>query len=176
VSVLLNRISIPAAERLLQLKTGGIVSIKSLQPIVWISVTPPQVIDLPDNSPRFPAVIDTGFNQTLLIQDQHLKEWGGVNPGDLQLFPGETARYGSQTWPFRIADIWLHAIESDNAAVRPIRESYCLETHPGILVVSKSERWQRLPVLGMRALAWNRIKLHLEFESAAMGWLTMETS
>ena len=171
----INRIPVPRAERSIKLPTGDTIALKSLQPIVWISVAPPQVIDLPPTAPRFPAVIDTGFNQTLLIQDWHLEKWAGVKSADLQVFPGEAARYGNQTWPFRLADIWLQP--ADLGANLPVvdSEAFCLETHPGILVVRESERRQRLPVLGMRALAWNRVRLTLEFDDPATGWLSLES-
>jgi hypothetical protein len=174
--MLIERLPVAAVERSLHLHIGETVSVKPLQPIVWISVAPPQVVDLPMNAPRFPAVLDTGFNQTLLIQDRHLNNWGGVNPVDLQIFPGEPARHNDQTWPFLIADIWLHSITSDDPVAVPARPAFCLETQPGILVVSESQRKQRLPVLGMRALAWNRIKLGLMFDGPALGWLTLEST
>jgi hypothetical protein len=43
VGLLIDRLPVPAAERSLQLPGGESVAIKSLQPIVWISVAPPQV-------------------------------------------------------------------------------------------------------------------------------------
>lgn len=100
-------------------------------------------------------------------------EWGGLDPGNLQAFPGETARYGNQTWPFRIADIWLHSAPPGESAVGMSEIPYCLETHPGILVVSERERKQRLPVLGMRALAWNRATLRLAFDGPMKGYLSL---
>ena len=174
MGLLIDRLAVPAAERTLPLPSGGSVSIKPLQAVVWISVAPPDVVDLPANALRFPAVIDTGFNQTLLIQDWHLQSWAGVKPADLQTFPGETARYGNQNWPFRIADVWLHASGLSGADSVKADTPYCLETHPGILVVSERQRRQRLPVLGMRALAWNRIHLCLDFDGPSLGWLSVE--
>lgn len=173
MALLIDRLPTPAVERELQLRPGLSVKVKPLQPIVWISLAPPSVLDLPANAPRFPAVIDTGFNQTLLIQDAHLQEWGGVNVGDLETYPGETARYGNQIWHFRMADIWLHSLPENE---EPANEPYCLETHPGILVVADTQRRQRLPILGMRALAWNRINLRLEFDGPNMGWMTLATT
>jgi hypothetical protein len=171
VGLLIDRLPVPAAERLVPLPSGESILIKSLQPVVWVSVAPPQVMDLPANALRFPAVIDTGFNQTLLIQDGHLESWAGVKLSDLQVYPGESARHGNQIWPFRIADIWLHKHGPDGLTERD--PPFCLETHPGILVVAESQRRQRLPVLGMRSLAWNRLRLRLDFEGPTMGLLSL---
>jgi hypothetical protein len=175
VSRLIDRLPIPSLENSFTLPGGLAVPGKALQPIVWISVAPPHVVDLPGTAPRFPAVIDTGFNQTLLIQDWHLQMWGGVNPADLQVFPGEPAHYGSQAWHFRIGDIWLHPNQPGEAAIAENSRPFCLEVHPGILIVSEQERRQRLPLLGMRALAWNRLKLRLEFDSPQLGFLSLDT-
>jgi hypothetical protein len=54
-------------------------------------------------------------------------------------------------------------------------EAYCLEAHPGILVVSEHQRRQRLPILGMRALAHNKLKISLEFANPNLGHLTIDT-
>jgi hypothetical protein len=165
---LIDRLPISAVEQTINAPAGGSILIKPLQPIVWISVVPPQIVDLPPTAIRFPAVVDSGFNQTLLIQDQQLRDWAGVDPDSLAVFPGETARYGSQAWSFRIADIWLHPYPAQDST------PFCLETHPGILVVTEHQRMQRLPVLGLRALAWNRSALRLEFDGPTIGSVTLE--
>jgi hypothetical protein len=154
------------------LSSGDVVAIKPFQPIVWISVTSAQDLAVPDGSRRFPAVIDTGFNQTLLIQDTQLRSWAGIDPSGLQLFPQERVQYGALTWSFRIADLWLHP--NIAASDKPSDETpHCLEAFPGILVVNEQERIQRLPVLGMRALAWAKARLALAFDGPTLARLDL---
>lgn len=153
------------------------IRIKPLQPLVWISIAPPSVLELPPLWPRFPAVIDTGFNQTLLMQQHHVQGWAGVSVADLLVFPGEAAGYRGQAWPFYIADIWLHRNISGTQDFGPITtRPYCLETYPGILIVTPEQREQRLPILGMRALARNRMRLDIEFPAASLGHLSVAAS
>lgn len=169
----IQRSPVPAAEQTFTLPDRSVIRVGEFQPIVWISVSPPQVISLPTAAPRIPALVDTGFNQTLLIQDLHLLHWCGIDPALLQVAPGTGAKYRDQEWSFRIADIWLHAYPTAPAASQE-SQPLCLEAQPGILVVSEQQRRQRLPVLGMRALAWNRAALRLEFESPTMGLLSID--
>lgn len=172
--LVINRIPVPGLERNVLLPSGQLIAIRRFQPVVWISISLPAVADLPLSTASFPAVIDTGFNQTLLIQDRHLEQWAGIRAADLRVFPSESAQYGGQVWRFRIADIWLRPNIAGQAEVEPQSPAYCLETHPGILVLSLSEREQRLPVLGMRALARNRVQLTAEFPTPAQGFLSIQ--
>ena len=50
--------------------------------IVWVSITRPYVFD-PSEAPRFPAVLDTGFNESFLIAPRHLREWALLEEFDL---------------------------------------------------------------------------------------------
>lgn len=173
MALLIDRLPIPSAKRSIALPGGGTIVAKPWQSLVWISITPPQVLELTPATPRFLAVLDTGFNQTLLIQDRHLEEWAGIKASELDVFPGESAVYGQQVWPFRMADIWLHANVPGQQDSTSNIQSMCLEAHPGILIVSERERPQRLPLLGMRAMARNRMQLQIEFPTAASGFLSV---
>src|SRR5437868_5407521 len=41
---------------------GEVVSVRSYQIIVWITVTSPRLPALPPNAPRIPAILDTGLS------------------------------------------------------------------------------------------------------------------
>lgn len=176
MALLIDRLPIPAEKRSIALPGGEAIDAKPWQALVWISITPPQVLELTRAIPRFPAVLDTGFNQTLLIQDRQLEEWAGIKASELDVFPGESTVYGNQVWQFSMADIWLHANVPGQQEVGPNPATFCLEAFPGILIVSERERQQRLPLLGMRALARNRMQLNIDFPTAASGYLSVSAS
>jgi len=173
MGLIVDRLPVPATERPLAIPGWPSVMSKTLQPIVWISIGRSGVFDLPENAPRIPAVLDTGFNQTLLIQDRHLEDWAGIKLADLPVFPQESATHGTQVWPFRMADVWLHPNVSGRDGAATNERPFCLEMHPGILVVSPRQRQQRLPVLGTRGLARNRVQTTLEFPTPALGFLSI---
>ncbi len=57
------------------------VPIKPYQIIAWFSLTARNVVDLPPQAPRFPAILDIGHNHNFSIQQRHLVEWAGL-PAD----------------------------------------------------------------------------------------------
>ncbi len=81
------------------------VDVLPRQIILWISITRPRE-DIQPNTPRFPALLDTGFNQNLLISPDHLRRWAHFQANHLQ--PIRTTRiYGEETL-FRNAEVWLY--------------------------------------------------------------------
>jgi len=64
----------------------GEAAIRAFQIIVWVSVTPEDVLDLDKPTPRFPAVLDTGNNHNFSLREEHLLSWAGASPrGHLRL-------------------------------------------------------------------------------------------
>jgi hypothetical protein len=59
---------------------GGTVRVMPFQIVLSVSITPKGQERLPADTPRFPAVLDTGFNREFLLQEQHLGEWAGLPP------------------------------------------------------------------------------------------------
>lgn len=52
--------------------------VKSEQIIVWISVAAQGSTQFDPRTPRFPAILDTGCNHNLLINQQHLTVYAGL--------------------------------------------------------------------------------------------------
>ena len=57
---------------------GQVVPIKPYQIIVWVSISEIGRRELDPNTPRFPAVLDTGFNHSFVIHRQQLAQWAGL--------------------------------------------------------------------------------------------------
>jgi hypothetical protein len=87
---------------------GGIaVSIKSDQRIVWASVTPSGLADFPAAAPRFPVVLDTGFNHTFLMAERQLEDWTALK--------SDLLRHHLQTTRFNLK----REVPLDSRSVRP---------------------------------------------------------
>ncbi|MBW3541613.1 MAG: hypothetical protein KY476_15195 [Planctomycetes bacterium] len=56
---------------------GEPVAIKPEQIVLWISVGAWGRTE-PNGSASFPAILDTGCNHNLLMQERHLVEWAGL--------------------------------------------------------------------------------------------------
>ena len=82
------------------------LTIKPYQIIVWVSITKAGLPEFPPNARRLPAVLDTGFNDTFLIQEQHFTAWAGLSPQDFEVLEFLSV-YGRNV-PLLDADVWLH--------------------------------------------------------------------
>ncbi|MBW3539378.1 MAG: hypothetical protein KY476_03840 [Planctomycetes bacterium] len=141
---------------------GRTVRIKADQIVVWVSLSPPATRHLDPRVPRFPAILDTGCNHNFVIRERHLIEWAGIHPGSLRRLSRVRTR-GRSAVELN-ADIWLHrnrAGERDQFNGAP---PVLLETQPAIIVVpdDSADTHPRLPLLGLRALRWAKLDLHID--------------
>ncbi len=60
------------------------VAVHANQILVWVSVHLSEVLVPEVNIPRVPALLDTGNNFGFSVQDWHLREWAGIDPGLLE--------------------------------------------------------------------------------------------
>jgi hypothetical protein len=158
---ILDRLPIP--EDRTSLRFGDrYVTIHANQILVWVSVHLPGILVPEGNIPRFPALLDTGNNFGFSLQDRHLREWAGIDPGLLGA-RGDIAVEGKVVTR-RDATIWLYpnvpgrqdAAESG----RPLR----LSMSKGIAVYTQDAvpPGPRLPLLGLPALLENDLDFWLD--------------
>jgi hypothetical protein len=127
-----------------------------------VSISEAGIDQLHPNAPRFPAVLDTGCNHSFVIRERHLIEWAGIHPDYLRrLRP--TRIYGSLA-PQMTANVWLHPNRPGHRDDFSGQPPFLIESEPGIAVVPKAvgDGNPRLPLLGLRALRWNRLHLAID--------------
>ena len=142
--------------------SGRPVPIKHDLIVVWVSISEAGIDQLHPTAPRFPAVLDTGCNHSFVMRERHLIEWGGIHPDYLRRLRSIRI-YGSLV-PQMAANVWLHpnrAGHRDDFSGQPL---FLIESEPGIAVVPKAvgDGNPRLPLLGLRALRWNRLHLAID--------------
>jgi hypothetical protein len=123
---------------------GTPIEILPCQVLLWASLAPQTVVQLPAKTRRFPVVLDTGFNGNVMVREEQLRDWAGYGPTDLStlgagLVDGKPARV-------KRANLWLYHDRESHAP------PYCVELFGGILVTSPMSDRPRLPLLGMRAI------------------------
>jgi hypothetical protein len=138
------------------------MTILSNQIVVWVSIAPPAQAELPARAKRFPAILDTGCNHNFVIRQRHLIEWTESSTTSLSSL-GLARVYGGKAPQFP-ATIWIHRnrrCSRDRLMDdRPAR----LEANMGIVVVSDSVSAEnpRIPVLGLRAISWNGLRVIID--------------
>jgi len=134
---------------------GQSVALLHRQAIVWMSIAPRNVIQLPTAWPRFPAVLDTGFNASFLISQRQLHDWAGVELDQLVLIPpGRTGWRKIYNQPISSyqATLWMHRNAPGQRDELTTAEPVTLYPSAGILVSPLSNQPTRLPLIGMELL------------------------
>jgi hypothetical protein len=137
-------------------------AVKRQQIVVWVSLAEIEERELLPDTPRFPAILDTGFSHNFGIREELLVRWAGIHPacfprtGDLRVNNVTVSRYD--------ADVWLYRNQSGQCAELEDDRPFRLALNQGIAVYpAGTPHAPRLPVLGLRALKWTG--LHLSIDS-----------
>ncbi len=169
---ILRKVPIVDRPGTLTLPDGTAVSIKSDQLILWASVTPSGLADFPAATPRFPVVLDTGFNHTLLMTERHLADWATLKTTDLTWIDLLTA--DGQAIPLRNANVWIHHNQPHSRDPLAGAVPFRLELPEGIGVWPAAiPGARRMPLLGSRALRRGGLHLHV---NGRAGWFSMNNN
>jgi hypothetical protein len=147
------------------LPSGERVSLLAGRAIVWVSVTPRNVILLPSDWPRFPAVVDTGFNGTFLISERELHKRAGVGLDDLILISPTRVGWRSirgQVVPPYQATVWIHRNHPQQRDPASADQAFAVYPGGGILVTPTERPLARMPLLGTQLLESCGLRLSLE--------------
>jgi hypothetical protein len=111
---------------------GREVPITADQIILWVSLTEGGKASLDRDSPRFPAILDTGHTHNFSIREEQLVEWSGLDPRVLTRLA--EIRIGGDRLPLLEVDVWLHSNVAGKREVAADPAACCLELDAGIAV------------------------------------------
>src|SRR3954463_16304551 len=70
---------LPLSDRASSLAVHGrTVSLNPFQIALSVSIGPRTETELHPHTPRFPALLDSGFNSTFVLSEQYLNQWAGL--------------------------------------------------------------------------------------------------
>jgi hypothetical protein len=156
---------LPISQEHTSLRFGGRhITVRPNQILVWMSVHLSGVRVPEGNTPRFPALLDTGNNFGFSMQDRHLREWAGIDPGSLRAI-GDLTIEGRPV-VCREATVWLYPNVPGRQDAAGGRPPFQLEMGKGIAVYPPDAvpPGPRLPLLGLPALLENDLDCWLDPE------------
>ena len=175
---ILYRLPVTQSSHRLALPGGSHAIVRMHQIIVWISLSPPDLDELPPGASRFPAVVDTGCGYPLVLHQTHWTNWVGMERARLQRLPDGSVyrrpakRYDADVWIFRnrpddysdiLPELKPFRLELDDTAgvtVSDVDETARFGIGEGIR--GTSTPMPRLPLIGLPALELNHLILTVD--------------
>lgn len=140
------------------------VAIKPYQFLVWVSVSAHDVLALPPDARRLPALLDPGNNHNFSIQEGHLQRWAELALQDLK--PLRSIAERGRRVRCYAASVWLHPNQPGTRQVRAGAAPARLVLAEGIPVfpppAGDELPYPRLPLLGLRALTDNKLDTNIQ--------------
>jgi hypothetical protein len=132
-----------------------LVTVKPYQIVVTVSLLAGEALEYDSGVPQFPAILDTGNNHNFAISREQLRSWAGIKFSDSR---HHVVFQGKRT-PLIKASLWLFPNKARRVATSG-RPPSRLAVPEGIVVFPEEiPNAARLPVLGLRAVATNSLKL-----------------
>lgn len=131
--------------------------------IVAVSISHRSERSLPEGSWAFPAVLDTGFNRVLEIDERHLERWTGYKKQYLDIL---RANQESENGVYDecAVNLWLHRAPYKNPRDHRDQAPLHLENSSIIRVMHESGDAPApcMPLLGLQALIQNKLNLRID--------------
>ena len=128
------------------------IRLKPFQILAWVSLTHRGLERLPPQTPRLPALLDTGHNHNLSLREEHLVPCGLTAPWPWSSSPLKVRDSSGveREVPRLLVDIWLHADASQpNASPYPLRLGF---RGAACYLTAGPVAGPHLPLLGLGAL------------------------
>jgi len=134
-----------------------------LEILVWVSLAPRGVREIPARTPKIPAILDPAFTDGFLIHQHHLRHFAGLLPEHLRRL-NDALRTHDRVIQLHAANLWLHRNEPGQRDSFAEVSPFLLELPRGIGVSTDEAVYPRLPLLGARALRTAGLKLFVDYE------------
>jgi hypothetical protein len=113
-----------------------------------------------------PAILDTGFNRTLEIDEWHLVRWAGLRKEHLDPIRKDKSDQGRK-YDLCRANLWLHRTPYEGPRTPRVRSPILLRSSTHVRVMAPIGKPNpRLPLLGLMALVENKLQLSIDGENA----------
>jgi hypothetical protein len=137
------------------------VRVKAYEIIVWVSLGPRGILE-GQSLARFPAILDIAHTRNFSIQQDQLARWTRLSLSQLPIV-GAVRQQGRRL-PLHAANLWLHPNKPGQRDQWANRPPYRLRLPEGLAIYPAGEQFPRLPLLGLRLIARNKLRLTVDGE------------
>jgi hypothetical protein len=125
--------------------------------LIWITLSAGSSDAPTPVTTPFPAIVDTGHTHSFSIQERHLTEWAGLRTENLRV--SGAARDRGLRLLLRMATIWAYSLDPQSRDRLADQLPHRLSVPQGIAIYPSPGDFTRLPILGLRAIADNKLTL-----------------
>jgi hypothetical protein len=144
---------------------SGRLDLRPPKIIIGISLTLVGESTLAQRVITLPAILDTGFNRVLEIDEWHLNHWAGLHREHLVPIEKDKS-YEGRKYDLCGARIWLHRTPYTGPRAPRDFPPLLLKNSPQVRVMSPIGKPNpRLPLLGLSALIQNRLRASIDGEN-----------
>lgn len=155
---LIRKLPYSDAARWVRLPNGEPFRINPDQIVIWVSLAP--VLEpITDQTPRFPALLDTGHGHNFSITEEQVCGWAKLDPASLDKL-GTKLVNGVWT-PLHRVHVWVHRNRVGECDTFDGSPPFCLELD-GITISPRGRNSPRIPLLGMRAARLNHLLMRID--------------
>jgi hypothetical protein len=146
---------------------SGRVDLRPPKIIVGISPTLAGEEDsLPQGVVTLPAILDTGFNRILEIDEWHLVKWADLHKEHLDPIETDKSHEGRK-YDLCRANLWLHRTPYAGPRTPPARSPILLRRSRHVRVMAPIGKPNpRLPLFGLTALMANNLQVFIDGENS----------
>ena len=135
---------------------SGPILIRSYQIVAWVGLSVRGTLSRP-----FPAVLDTGHSHNFSIKEEHLELWTGLRAAEIRTIGH--ARVNKQLVELKDAAVAFYPNTPGKRDAQRGNSPHRLILPEGIAVHRSSDPFvPRLPLLGMRALVENNLRIMID--------------
>jgi hypothetical protein len=145
---------------------SGFIDLRPPKIIVGLSLTlPAEKYSFPEGVITLPAILDTGFNRSLEIDEVHLVNWAGIRKEYLAPIAKDRLHDGRKYDRCR-ASLWLHRTPYEHPRTPRASSPVLLANSTQVRVMaSVGKPNPRLPLLGLMALIENNLQVRVDGEN-----------
>ncbi len=150
--------------------TGRPLRVFHDQIIVWAALTPSRRILPSASAVLFPVLLDTGFNDSFLMQQRQAEEW--ITPAVFATVKVLTVAFqtGRERIPGWDLALWLYPNVPGTRDPDPTGSPAWIDLPLGVpLTPPGSAYTKEKPLLGLRAVRFNKLALHIDGQRERVG-------